>query len=176
MEFSTAKRGALWLLYNLLARHLPRSYVAYSLGARRIRAFILSRLFKAFGRNVNIEAKVIFYCMVEPEIGDNSGIGMGSFVGLVKIGRDVMIGEEFMAITQNHICDNPSIPMREQGVHQHMPITIKDDVWIGSRVTVLPGVTIERGAVVGAGSVVTTDVEAYSIVAGNPAREIGRRK
>ena len=55
------------------------------------------------------------------------------------------------------------------------PITIQDGVWIGSNVIILGGITVGTGAVIGAGSVVTKDVAAYSIVAGNPAREIKKR-
>jgi len=54
-------------------------------------------------------------------------------------------------------------------------VVIGDRVWIGYRAIVLPGVTIGEGAVVGAGAVVTKDVEPYEIVAGNPARKIGSR-
>lgn len=56
-----------------------------------------------------------------------------------------------------------------------MPININDYVWIGANVTVLQNVKIGQGAVVCAGSVVTKDVEPYSIVAGTPARPIGKR-
>lgn len=54
-------------------------------------------------------------------------------------------------------------------------ITIGSDVWIGHDATILPGVTIGHGAVVGAKSVVTSDVRPYAVVAGNPAREVKRR-
>jgi acetyltransferase-like isoleucine patch superfamily enzyme len=57
---------------------------------------------------------------------------------------------------------------------EERPVVIEDDVWIGFGSAVLKGVTIGRGAVVAAMSVVTKDVPAYTIVAGNPAREIGR--
>ena len=56
------------------------------------------------------------------------------------------------------------------------PIIIHDDVWIGSNVTILPGITIGHGAVIAAGSIVTKDVEPFSIVAGIPARKMRMRK
>ena len=135
----------------------------------------MKRLFKSFGRQVNIEPKIFFYNMSESEIGDYSGIGMNSYIGTVKIGRDVMIGEELMVISQNHKFNDINVPMRKQGWRENKPVTIKDDVWIGARVTILPGITIGRGSIVGAGSVVTKDVPSFSIVAGNPARIIGSR-
>jgi|SRR5579884_4001374 len=168
-------RGLFWSLYYLFARHLPRTYVKYSFGSRAIRAFILKRLFKTFGRQVNIEPKVIFYNISESEIGDYSGIGMYSYVGTVKIGRDVMIGEELVAISRNHEYSNKDIPMRLQGFQKDQPIIIEDDVWIGTRVIILPGIRIGKGSIVGAGSVVTKDVPPYTIVAGNPAIAIRKR-
>jgi acetyltransferase-like isoleucine patch superfamily enzyme len=56
------------------------------------------------------------------------------------------------------------------------PVTIGEDVWLGTKSVIMAGVTIGDGAVVGAGAVVTKDVAPYSIVAGVPAREIGRRE
>jgi len=168
-------RGIFWASYYIIARNLPRSHVRYSLGSRSIRAFILERLFKSFGRQVNIEPKVIFFNLSESEIGDHSGIGMYSYVGTVKIGRDVMIGEELIAISRNHEFGNTAIPMRLQGFQKDRPITIEDDVWIGTRVTILPRVTIGKGSIVGAGSVVTKNVLPYTIVAGNPAKLIRKR-
>ncbi len=169
------KRGIFWLMYYAFARHLPRSHVKYSFGSRAIRAIVLKRLFKTFGENVNIEPKVIFFNLSESEIGDYSGIGMHSSVGTVKIGRDVMIGEELIAISKNHEFSKKDIPMRLQGFQKDQPIIIEDDVWIGTRVTILPGVTIGKGSIVGAGSIVTTNVFPYTIVAGNPARIIRKR-
>lgn len=58
----------------------------------------------------------------------------------------------------------------------HRPIKIEDDVWIGFNAAIMKGVTIGRGAVIGATSVVTHDVEAYSVVVGNPARVVGESK
>lgn len=91
------------------------------------------------------------------------------------MGDDVRTGPEFAIITANHSFDNPDIPIRLQGKTKS-PVVIKDRVWIGMRVIILPGVTIGEGAVIGAGSIVTKDVKPYDIVAGNPARVIKNRK
>ena len=56
------------------------------------------------------------------------------------------------------------------------PVVIGDDVWIGQRVVILPGIKIGSHSIIGAGSVVTKDVDKYSVVAGNPARLIKQRK
>jgi acetyltransferase-like isoleucine patch superfamily enzyme len=66
--------------------------------------------------------------------------------------------------------------IREQGPDTaHMGIIIKDDIWLGAGVAVMPGITIETGAVVGANSVVTQSIPEYDIWAGCPARKIGER-
>ena len=57
----------------------------------------------------------------------------------------------------------------------HLSVHVEDEVWLGVRVIVMPGVTIGRGAVVGAGAAVTKDVPSYTVVAGVPARIVGRR-
>jgi len=169
-------RFIFWLGYYLFARHLPRSSIVYSLGSKKIRAFFLKRLFKKFGKNVNIEPKVIFFKLSQSEIGDNSGIGMNSRIGTIIIKNDVMIGEELMAISQNHEFSNLNKPMWKQGWTQDEPIVICDDVWIGSRVTILPGVKINKGAIIGGAAVVTKDIPEYAIVGGNPAKILRYRR
>lgn len=66
--------------------------------------------------------------------------------------------------------------MCEQGSTEERPVVIGNDVWIGGRVVILPGVRIGNGAIIGAGSVVTKDVADYDVVAGNHARIIKNRK
>lgn len=127
------------------------------------------------GRNVNIERGADFdSCLV---IGDNSSLGIDAEVhGPVTIGRDVMMAPECVILTQNHRHDRTDIPMIQQGNEEPRPVTIGDDVWIGRRVIVLPGVTIGGGSIISAGAVVTKDVEPYTIVGGVPAKIIKRRK
>lgn len=87
--------------------------------------------------------------------------------GGITIGDDVFIGPKVNLITINHD-PNPENRSATYG----RPIVIEDKVWIGINTTILPGVKIGYGAIIGAGSVVTRDVPAMSIVAGNPARII----
>lgn len=103
-------------------------------------------------------------------------IGKGCFIqqcctffgrGGITIGNDVFIGPKVNLITINH-APHPDNRSATYGY----PIVIGDKVWIGINSTVLPGVKIGYGAIVGAGSVVTKDVPAMSVVAGNPARII----
>ena len=66
--------------------------------------------------------------------------------------------------------------MIDQGYEDYRPVVIGDDVWIGRRVIILPGVTVGGGSIIAAGAVVSKDVKPYSIVGGVPAKQIGNRK
>jgi acetyltransferase-like isoleucine patch superfamily enzyme len=90
--------------------------------------------------------------------------------GQLRIGNNVDIAQETNIWTLEHDVNN------DYHASVGADVTIEDFVWIASRATILPGVTIHRGAVVDANSVVTKDVPAMSIVAGIPARQIGERK
>lgn len=87
----------------------------------------------------------------------------------VRIGSNVSIGPEASILTLGHDPQSPSFEDRGGEV------TIGDRAWIAFRAIILPGVTIGEGAVVAAGAVVSSDVEPFTIVAGNPARAVGRR-
>jgi maltose O-acetyltransferase len=91
------------------------------------------------------------------------------------MGDNVMMGPDVIILTGNHVYDSRLLPMRLQGGSEDKPVVINDDVWIGARVIILPGVHIGRGAILGAGAVVTENVPEYAIVAGNPARVIKQR-
>ena len=162
------------LLYNSFAKYLPQSYSKFSLASKYIRAFCAKLILDSCGKNVNIERKARFSSRVE--IGSNSGIGLNAFLsGKVIIGDDVMMGPDCIIYTQNHSFQRTDITIRSQGNEPEKTVIIKNDVWIGGQVIILPGVVIYDGAVIGAGSVVTKNVEPYSIVAGNPARLIKYR-
>lgn len=105
-------------------------------------------------------------------IGENSWIDGGVklySVDEIKIGANAVISEGAFICTASHDFTSPIFELTTA------PITIGDCAWIASRAIVLPGVTIGEGAVVAAGSVVTKDVEPWTIVGGNPARALKRR-
>ncbi len=111
------------------------------------------------------------------EIGEHSFIGCNAVLGAgggVRIGNHVLIGQCVNIHAESHIFQDPDRLIKEQGV-SYQGIVIEDDVWIGSKATILDGVTIGRGAVIGAGAVVTRSVSPYAIAAGVPARVIGSR-
>ena len=111
-------------------------------------------------------------------VGDRSWIGPFCVIygnGGVRVGRDVMIAAHSCITSVGHRHDMLHVPMMAEGIEVG-PVTIEDDVWIGMNCTVLPGVTIGRGAIVAAGAVVRSNVAPFTIVGGVPAREIGRRQ
>jgi len=166
-------------LYYGFACHLPSSYMPYGGKiAKKIRFICCRHLFDKCGKNVNIDRGVEFGSGRGIEIGDDTGIGMRCKIqiGTVKIGRYVMMSPDVIILTQNHRHDNTEIPMALQGNEPVEPVIISDDVWIGTRVIILPGRRIGRGAIVGAGAIVTRDVPDFAIVGGNPAVVIKFRK
>lgn len=92
----------------------------------------------------------------------------------VTIGRYVLIGPHVYIGTGNHGYTNHALPIQRQK-NLGGKIRIGDDVWIGAKAVILPGVTIGRGAIVGAGAVVTKDVPPFAIVGGVPAKVIKYR-
>ena len=161
-------------LYNGIAKHMPLSDSRFSLGSKRFRRFCAKQILPHCGKNVNIERGAQFAW--DLSVGDNSGVGVNSLISShVTIGNDVMMGPDCMIFTANHGMERTDIPMWRQNSSEPRPVVIGDDVWIGARVIILPGVHIGDGAVIGAGSVVTKDVEPYSIVGGNPAKLIRMR-
>ena len=162
------------LLYLFVA-HLPASYFWINFGQKRLRAFCGKLILQKCGKNVNIEKGAVFSSSVE--LGDFSGIGVRARIdGKVIIGKHVMMGPDVCIYVRNHAFDRTDITMDQQGFSDERPVVIGDDVWIGARVIILPGVRIGTGAVVGAGAVVTKDVPDYAVVGGNPARILKMRK
>ncbi len=162
--------------YYGFARHLPASDNHYGKWARVVRCATCQGLFAQMGRGVNVEHKAFFGDGRNIRIGDHSGLGVNSrLYGPVTLGNHVMMGPDVIIVTSNHRSDRLDIPMTEQGGTGPDPVVIGDDVWIGARAIILPGVRIGHGAVVGAGSVVTKDIQPYAIVGGNPAKLIRYR-
>jgi acetyltransferase-like isoleucine patch superfamily enzyme len=123
-----------------------------------------------------------FYVGGRGEIARDFRAGPYSYVGRdacicprVRIGKYVLIAHEVSIQGGDHRFDVPGTPICFAARPEMPETVIEDDVWIGHRAIVVAGVRIGRGAVVGAGAVVTKDVEPYAIVGGVPARIIGGR-
>lgn len=129
---------------------------------------------KSCGDGVSIQFPVMITHPESIEFGDR--VSLAAFVhiwgkGGVTIGNRVMIGAHTAITSLTH--DYNESDMYSSLVEK--PVIIGDDVWIGSNCVIVPGVRIGNGAVVGAGSVVTRNVESNAIVAGGPARPIKLR-
>lgn len=109
--------------------------------------------------------------------GNNCGLGTDSFYGCaggIELGDDVIVGNFVSMHSENHNCSDTEIPIRLQGT-THKGIKIGNNVWIEAKVTILDGVHIGNGCVIGAGSVVTKSFPDNSVIAGVPAKIIKER-
>lgn len=129
-------------------------------------------------------------CMIRPSsyyggdygigltIGESSSIGPYGYVGCsgkITIGKNVMFGPKCSLFAENHVFSNTELSIKSQGVKQK-GITVEDDCWIGSNVTILDGVTIGKGSVIGAGTLVTKDIPAGSVVVDMRNKKIRDRR
>jgi acetyltransferase-like isoleucine patch superfamily enzyme len=137
-----------------------------------------------FGRNVTIQrgaallgSGVIARPGVGITVGDRTGIGDHCFFwgqGGIEIGSDVLFGPGVRVFSENHLFDDLSRPINRQGEDRH-PVVIGDNCWIGGGVTILAGVNIGHGCVIGAGSLVAKDLPPDSVAVGVPARIVRKR-
>lgn len=176
MSFKNIIGLFLWFMF---AKYLPKStFPIVGRFSKNVRYFCVKLIFKRLGKSVNIENLSYFGSGFDICIGDFSGIGTRCRVpSNIQIGKYVMMAEEVIILNRNHNFDSLKIPLCKQGHSLKTKLKISDDVWIGTRVIILPGVTrIGKGVIIGAGSVVTKNIDDYSIVAGNPARLIKVRE
>ncbi len=127
-----------------------------------------------FRRNVSLSGNI--------ELGNNVVIGAYSVLwapggegNIIKMGDNSGISAFSVIMTRYHQFRDPNVHFLKQGAIDGKPVIIGKDCWVGIRSIIMPGVTIGDGAVVGAGSVVTKDVEPFTVAAGNPAEKIGER-
>lgn len=135
------------ILYCLTAKWLPVSYRMRA--AKQIRGWFARKIMKNAGANINIERGASFTEGVS--LGNNSGLGINCHIqeGNVSIGNNVLMGSDVLIYTTNHETARIDIPICLQGNTKPQDVVIEDDVWIGARVIILPGVTVKRGSVVG---------------------------
>ncbi len=134
------------------------------------RGRILKKIFPDMGDNVTILSPVITDYGKNCSIGRHTFINHGAYLmdcAKISIGKNCFIGPDCGFYTAAHPLVSDE---RNLGLEKAVPITIGDDVWLGGKVTVLPGVKIGSGSVIGAGSVVTKDIPSGVVAAGNPCR------
>lgn len=164
MNAKVALGSILSYIYNQIISDLP---------SRSLRMCYLRAYLGKSGENTSVQMGCKILNGKRIELGERNVINFGSLLDgrcyRITTGSDVSIGPEASILTLGH--DPQSSEFSDRGGD----VVIGNQVWIAYRAIILPGVTIGDGAVVGAGSVVTKDVEPYTIVAGNPARLVGKR-
>lgn len=142
-----------------------------------LKTLFLRSLGAKVGKRVVIYPKVWIMTGRNLVIGDDVDIALGVLItsdGGVEIGDRTLVGYGTMILSANHRIPNRKSRIFDAG-HVKKPVVIANDVWIGANCLILPGAKIGEGAVVAAGSVVTKEVPAFSVVAGVPARVIRDR-
>lgn len=167
---------AVWyMFYQLVLRRLPLSYRYGWIGrfGHRLRSHVACRMFAYAGEGVGVERDADFGSGKHVYVEDYGQIGEGFRLmgrGNIRIGSHAMMGPGVLAITDNH----RAVGSGFDGYHVGN-IVIGIRAWIGARAVLLQGVTIGEGAIVGAGAVVTKDIPAYTVAAGNPCRVVKER-
>lgn len=170
-------------LLTKLFMFLFLDFVPYMrLGRKKFHLILLKLYSKKIGVNLNFHYGVIFHGTSKTTFGNNIDIGNGSMLGMggqeCIIGNNVMMGGDVKLITIEHGYKDKSIPMKLQK-SIYSPIVIEDDVWLGDGVKVISGnksVKISKGIIVGAGSIVTKDLNIENgIYVGSPARFLKSR-
>ena len=135
-----------------------------------VRYIVVKGFVKKCGKNVNIQR----LARIGPslEIGDNSGIGENCRIGSnTKIGNNVIMVPDVIICAENHKYTKETY----EGWLKK-PVIIEDNVWIGYRVIILPGIHVGRNAIIGAGAVVTKNIPPYTVVGGVPAKVLKTRE
>lgn len=152
------------------AQELLAAFNGAAPGAEAERRAILHELLGAMGEGVVIKPSLRCDYGTQIRIGARSFINYDAVMldcAAIEIGADVQIAPGVHLYTATHPLDGP---LRRSGAEFARPITIGDGVWLGGGTIVCPGVTIGANTVVGAGSVVTKDLPANCVAAGNPCR------
>jgi maltose O-acetyltransferase len=163
------------ILYYALISRLPNSWWPGGRLYNALRTASLRGIIR-IGQNTKIQRSVYVGNGNHIEIGHNCLINELVRLDNVSIGNNVMIARESIVLGKMHESANPGIPMISQGVKDVQKTHIEDDVWLGLRVIVMPGVRIRTGCIIAAGGVVTKDTEPYGIYGGVPAKLIKKRK
>jgi len=168
----------IWLIiYYSFVRYLPNSYTpVVGKFCNKLRIFCVKKIFYKCGNISTINRMVDFGNGAFVEIGDHSGLGENCVIpNNIVIKKYVMMAPDVYIVKRNHKYNNIDKPMCMQGNSDMEQTVIEDDCWIGLRTIIMPGRKIGRGSIIAAGSVVTKDVEPYSVVGGNPAKLIKKR-
>jgi putative colanic acid biosynthesis acetyltransferase WcaF len=167
-KYSRAENAArvAWAVARPLFRFSPRPLFGW-------RRAMLRALGAKLAAGAHLYADVEVYFPWNLEMGEGAAVGEGARLynlGPLRIGARATIPRGAHLCGGTHDLEKPDLPLVKA------PIVVEEDAWIGADAFIGPGVTVGRGAVVGARAVVVQDVPPWTIVAGNPARKIGKRE
>lgn len=162
------------LLFYLFIRHLPASYFPLGKFFNALRVGLLRKMF-FIGEKTVIQSGFRFGMKGVLKIGRHCQINEDVYIQSAEIGDYVLIAQRVAILSVTHRMDRLDVSIKMQGSTESQPVKIESDVWIGRNAVVMPGIRIGKGAVVGAGAVVTKDVPPYAIVGGVPAKVIKYR-
>ena len=185
--FAKYKRliGLLTRLYKILpVKSRRKAFEKHRFSRRKLGIGLRYAILKSFngsvGDNVAIYTGVYLLHPENAVIGNNVSVQpmcyleCGSVKGGITIGNDVSIAHGVTVMATSHTFDDPDTPIKDQNVTCD-PVRIDDNVWIGAKTSILSGVTVAGGCVVGAGAVVTKSTEPNGVYVGVPARRIKDR-
>lgn len=159
------KRAVFYLSWLLLARWTPAPFHLW-------RVFVL-RLFGADVQwSVKLHGSVIIWQPRNLTIGERSVVGPGAIlynVDLITLGSEVVVSQRAHLCCGSHDIADPDFPL------VHKPIIVRDKAWIAAEAFVGPGVTVGRGAVLGARGVTAKDLDSWTVYVGNPAVKVKKR-
>jgi maltose O-acetyltransferase len=168
------KRKVFAFFYYGIGSKLPNSNVPLGRIFSKIRYFLLKNFIKSAGDHLTIESNVFLGDGRDIEFGSHIQINEDCWIRNVRIESYSMIGPRVMILNYGHNTSGTE-PMIFQGIRKYDQTIIEENVWIGASAIVMPGVRIGTGSIIGAGSVVTKNVEPNSVVGGNPAKLIKTR-
>lgn len=164
-------KKVIWFLYS------QYKYGFFDLVRKKIKKSFWKLFLGELGVNVTIHPSVLIRGAENIKIMNNSNINHGCEIygaGGITIGKGTMIAYEVMIFSDTRMYKS-SEPLKSLKGRLQKPVVIGNDVWIGARTIIMPGVIINDHAIIAAGSVVTKNVGQWEIHGGNPAKKIGMR-
>lgn len=169
------KKIYLFLYYSVI-QYLPmQPFPGYKL-FYTVRLFFVKKIIIECGEKIIVKNKCYFGNGSRLTVGDRTQLGQNAKLGgKISLGNDILMGPDVVMMATSHAYDRIDIPINQQGSEEDQEIFIGNDVWIGTRVIILPGVKVGNHSIIASGAVVTKSFDDYSIIGGVPAKLIKKR-